>query len=148
MFEKILVPVDGSKASNRAVEVAVDLARRYQSSIFLLHVIRNLSLPQEILEMMAKGEITESRQELLEDSAQLILENAKEKFAEAGIGAVKSEYVLGPPATTIHNYARDQEVDLIILGHRGVSSENDALLGGVARKLTNISTITCLIVKD
>jgi len=147
MFDKILVAVDGSRYSNHAVEVAADLARRYQSSVFLLHVIRNLSLPQEILDMMARGEVTESRMELLQDSAEIILENAKEKFDQAGLTDIKTEYLIGSPASTIVDYAEKNEVNLIVIGQRGVSSEGDTILGGVARKLTNISRISCLIIK-
>lgn len=147
MFNKILVPVDGSRYANQAVEVAVDLAQRYQASVFLLHVIRNLSLPQEILEMMARGEVTQSRQELLEDSAQIILENAKAKFDAAGHSDVKSAYLVGSPAKSVVAYAEENGIDLIVIGHRGVSSEGDELLGGMARKLTNISKISCLVVK-
>ena len=147
MFEKILVAVDGSRYSNRAVEAAVDLAKRYQSSVLLLHVIRNLSLPKEILDMMARGEVTQSRMELLQDSAEIILENAVEKFNQVGLSDVKSDYIIGSPADTIVNYAEENEVNLIVIGQRGVSSEGDAILGGVARRLTNISKISCLIIK-
>jgi nucleotide-binding universal stress UspA family protein len=147
MFKKILVAVDGSKYSNHAVEVAVDLAKRYQTAVLLLHVIRNLSLPEEILEMMARGEVTESRLELLQDSAEIILDNAREKFVQAGLPVEKSEFIIGPPASTIAAYGEENGADLIILGHRGISSEGEELLGGVARKLTNISRISCLVVK-
>lgn len=147
MFKRLLVPVDGSVFANRAVEVAVDLARQYQASVWLLHVIRHLSLPAEILAMISAGEVTESRQEILEDSAEIILENAKKKFVEAGIVNVKTEYVFGTPSKKITEYAQANDIDLIIIGQRGVSSEHEDMLGGVARKLTNIAKTTCLIVK-
>ncbi len=145
MFKTILVPVDGSAHSNRAVEVAVDIARRYGASVLLLHVIRNLSLPREILEMMARGEVTESRMELLQNSAEIILENAQEKFTQAGITDVKTEYRIGGPAKTIAAYAEEHGADLIIIGQRGISSEVEQL-GGVARKLVNMTNVSCLIV--
>lgn len=147
MFKKILVAVDGSKTSNRAVVVAVDLAKCYQSEIFLLHVIRNLSLPREILQMIAAGEITQSRRELLEDSADMMLDNAKEEFAKAGITNVHAEYTTGDPSNEIRDYIIAKEIDLLILGDRGFGDQ-DNMLGGVARKITNISPVSCLIVKD
>ena len=145
MFKKILVGVDGSRQSNRAVEVAADLAQRYQAAVLLLHVIRNLSLPPEILEMIARGEVTASRMELLQDSAEIILENAREKFAQAGVADIQTEYRIGSPAATIVEYAQEKGVDLIVIGKRGISSDVD-MLGGVARKLVNITPISCLIV--
>ncbi len=147
MVKKILVPVDGSAYSNRAVEVAADLAKQYQSAVLIVHVIRNLSLPREILAMMAKGEFTESRLELLQDSADMMLENATRKFQEVGIADIKSEYFEGDPASKIAKYAEQNGADLIVMGGRGISSEEDSLLGGMARKLTNISKISCLVVK-
>ncbi len=145
MFKKILVGVDGSRQSNRAVEAGADLAQRYGASVWLLHVIRNLSLPPEILDMIARGEVTQSRMELLEDSAEIILENAREKFTQAGVTDVTTEYRIGSPAATLVAYAQEKGVDLIVIGKRGVSSDVD-MLGGVARKLVNIAPISCLIV--
>ena len=145
MFKKILVGVDGSRQSNRAVEAAAELAQRYEASVWLLHVIRNLSLPPEILDMIARGEVTASRMELLQDSAEIILENAREKFTQAGVSDVTTEYRIGNPAATLVAYAEEKGVNLIIIGKRGISSDVD-MLGGVARKLVNITPISCLIV--
>jgi nucleotide-binding universal stress UspA family protein len=144
MFAKILVPVDGSKHARCAVEMAVELARCHGSSVFLLHVIRDLSLPPEILEMIHSGEVTESRLEILQDSAEIILDNARKKFDEVGITTVKGEYILGDPASKILEYAGENGIDLIVLGHRGLGPTR-GLLGGVARKLVNMTTTSILI---
>jgi nucleotide-binding universal stress UspA family protein len=144
MFEEILVPVDGSKLARCAIEMAVELAKCHGSFVFLLHVIRDLSLPEEILVMIRSGEVTESRMEILQDSAEIILENAREKFEDAGLTAVKSEYVLGDPAAKILEYAGQNGVDLIVIGHRGLGP-TPGLLGGVARKLVNMTDVSVLI---
>lgn len=147
MFEKILVPVDGSKHARYAIETAVELAKCHGSLVFLLHVIRDLSLPEEIMSMIKAGEVTQSRMEILQDSAEIILENAAAKFKEAGIADVRGEYVLGDPASQILVYAQDKNVDLIVLGHRGLGP-TEGLLGGVARKLVNRTPISVLIVTE
>jgi len=144
MFEKILVPVDGSPYARRAVAMAADLAHCHGSTVFLLHVIRDLSLPQEILSMIRSGEITESRFEILEDSAEIILDNARQQLAAAGLADFQSEYVLGDPATRILEYAQQIGADLVVIGHRGLGP-SDGLLGGVARKIVNRTTISVLI---
>jgi nucleotide-binding universal stress UspA family protein len=145
MFRKMLVPVDGSPHSKRAVEAAIDLARRLQASVYLLHVIRNLSLPVEIMEMIVAGEITESRSEILQNSAQIILDNSRRSFEEAGLTEITVDYVIGDPAYKILEYAEENGVDLIVIGHRGLGPHN-GLLGGVSRKLLNMTTISCLVV--
>ncbi len=146
MFERLLVPVDGSMNSSRAIDVAIDLARRYQASIYLLHVIRDFALPKEIVDMIRAGEITQSRREILEDSADIILSNAVEKFDAAGLSNVTSEFVTGDPASRIVEYAEQRGVDLIIIGYQGLGPHG-GLLGSVARKLTNMSTTSCLVVR-
>jgi nucleotide-binding universal stress UspA family protein len=144
MFQRILVPVDGSPYAKNAVGMAAELAKCHGSSVFLLHVIRDLVLPKEIVEMIKAGEITESRMQILQDSADIILSNAGEEFEQAGISDVKRDCLLGDPAATILEYAEKNSIDLIVLGHRGLGPTR-GLLGGVARKLVNMTTISCLI---
>jgi nucleotide-binding universal stress UspA family protein len=146
MFKKILVAVDGSRHSSRAVDAAIDLAKCLPVSFVLLHVIRDLSLPKEILEMMARGEVTESRLELLQDSAEIILDNAREKLEAAGVSDVRSEIVMGDPAYGIADYAENNGVDLILIGFRGLNTRGD-MLGSVVRKLLHVTKVSCLVVR-
>lgn len=147
MFKKILIAVDGSSHSKRAVDVAIDLTKRYRASVILLHVIRNLSLPKEILEMISSGEVNSSRIEILQDSAEIILGDAKEKFQEAGLldVDVSTEFVIGDPAYKIVNCAAQSGADLILIGQRGIGPRGE-LLGSVARKLLNLIDVPCLVV--
>jgi nucleotide-binding universal stress UspA family protein len=145
MFKKLVVPVDGSPYANRAVDMAIGLAKCFGGSIMLVHVIRDLSLPREILEMIAAGEITAGRLQLLKDSAAIILDNAAERCRQGGITDVTRECLMGDPANKILEYAAQNGVDLIILGQRGLQPHSD-LLGSVARKLVNTTTIPCLVV--
>ncbi|MEJ2208059.1 MAG: universal stress protein [Anaerolineae bacterium] len=145
MFKKLLVPVDGSAHSTRAVKAAGELADCCGASICLLHVIRDLSLPKEILSMMAAGEVTASRMQILQDSADIILDNARTKIEAAGVEEVTTQCLMGDPATKILEYAAEQGVDVIVLGLRGLGPNPD-LLGGVARKIVNRTTVSCLVV--
>jgi nucleotide-binding universal stress UspA family protein len=144
MFERILVPVDGSEYATRAVGVAAELAKHHGSSVFLLHVIRDLALPKEIMAMIEAGEVTASRMQILQDSADIILTNAKEEFERAGISRITRECLLGDPPSKILEYAEENGIDLIVLGHRGLGPTR-GFLGGVARKLVNVTTISVLI---
>ena len=145
MYKKLLIPVDGSPHSNRAVEAAGRLAECCDASVYLVHVIRDLSLPKEILQMMAAGEVTASRMQILQDSAEIILENAQKKLQAAGITDVESEILFGDPASLILTAAQERGTDLIVLGHRGLAP-SETLLGGVTRKILNRTTISCLVV--
>ena len=146
MIDKILVPVDGSAHARRALSMAATLARGQHADILLLHVIRNLALPKEILGMIASGEVTESRQELLEDSAQIILENAAEVLREAGVEPLNMTYEYGSPAATIVAYAQEHQANLIVLGAQGLHPD-EYNLGATARKVIDRSPISCLLVR-
>jgi nucleotide-binding universal stress UspA family protein len=145
MFKRILVPIDGSRHSSRAIAAAADVAKHHDASVFLLHVIRNMALPKEVLAMIRAGEVTQSRMEILEDSAEIFLDNAREKLEQAGISSTERAYLIGDEATTIADYAERNGIDLIVLGHRGLNPGGE-LLGSVARKLLNSTDITCLVV--
>jgi len=144
VFKRLLVPVDGSPHAKRAVNAAADLAVGREARIYLLHVIRDLSLPKEILQMIAAGEVTESRMEILQDSAEIILDNARDQLEQAGLSDVRSDYIMGDPASKILEYAERNGVDLIVIGHRGLGPRG-GLLGSVARKLVNMTTVSVLV---
>lgn len=145
MIGRILVPVDGSRFATHAVKAARDIATKYKAPILLLHVIRDMSLPKEILDMIAAGEVTASRQEILEDSARIILEDASALVDGAGIPEVRCEHVFGDPASRIVEYAERNEADLIVIGHRGLAP-GGGLLGSVSRKVLSLTEIACLII--
>jgi nucleotide-binding universal stress UspA family protein len=145
MIERILVPVDGSRHANRAVETAAGVAQKFGASVYLLHVIRNLSLPREILSMIASGEVTASRMEILEDSAEIILSNAREKLEEESVTVEQHAYVVGDPAIKIVEFSDQHEIDLIVLGHRGLNPEG-GLLGSVTQKVLGLTDSPCLVI--
>lgn len=145
MFKTILVPVDGSANARRAVEAAAELVKCHRASVILLHVIPDEPLPKELMKMIASGEINESHMGLLRDSAEIILQEAKETLRAAGVMEDKCEYILGDPASQIIEYAQTNEVDLIVIGHRGLGAQLN-MLGSVTRKLINITKISCLII--
>jgi nucleotide-binding universal stress UspA family protein len=145
MFETLLVPVDGSPHSDRAVRMAGELAKCHNSSVVLLHAIKDLTLPKEITDMIYSGEITASRAQILQDSADLILDKARKQLEGAGLANVETVCEWGDPVSVILDYARDHGVALIVLGHRGLGPHG-GLLGSVARKLVNMTDISCLVV--
>jgi len=145
MFKTILVAVDGSSNSQRAVRAAAELGKCHGAALILLHVIPDEPLPRELAKMIASGEITASHMALLKDSAEIILQEAQEVLRAAGVTEDKSEYIHGDPAFQIIEYAQANQVDLIVIGHRGLGAQI-TMLGSVTRKLVNITRISCLII--
>ena len=78
-------------------------------------------------------------------SAELILHNARRHCEKAGYTRVETDFVTGDPARKILEYADMHHAGLIVIGHRGLDSQSD-MLGSVARKLINMTHLSCLIV--
>jgi nucleotide-binding universal stress UspA family protein len=146
VIRNILVTVDGSDASARAVGVASELAARLEATLLVLHVIRDMALPKELSDMLKAEEATGSRLEILRDSARIILERAGKQAAEAGVKRVETEFLQGDPANTIMAFANEHQADIIVMGTRGLGQVESMLLGSVSRKVSNLSRISCLIV--
>ena len=112
MFKKLLVAVDGSSHSIKAVKVAAELAYQLKSCIVILHVIRDLPLPKEIQEMIQDGEVTESRLEILKTSAEIIFERARKIAGEEGVTQIETEIREGDPATEIVAAAQNHPMQI------------------------------------
>ena len=147
MFKKLLVAVDGSSHSIKAVKVAAELAHQLKSCIVILHVIRDLPLPKEIQEMIQDGEVTESRLEILKTSAEIIFESARKIAGEEGVTQIETEISEGDPATEIVAAAQNHHADPIIMGTQGLSELKSMFMGSVTRKVNNLSPIHFLTVK-
>ncbi len=135
MFERILVPVDFSEFSEGTVRAACELARRFKSEIHLLHVIPTLDYfaPYESFVPVANLEAVQKDVEA-EVYAGLA---ALARFAEEV--AVEKAIRQGTAFVEIIEYARGENIDLIVMATHGRSGIEQALLGSVAEKVVRRS---------
>ena len=147
MIEKILVATDGSAASNRAVDLAADMAARYDASVVLIHVIRSMQVPPDLEKLARIEHIGTHRQDVLEFVAQKILDEALARARRTGLRKARTTIAQGDPATALLRYARRIKADLVVMGTRGLGKVEGMLLGSVSRKVVNTSDINCLVVR-
>ena len=147
MMKAILVATDASAASNRAVDLAADLANKYDASLNILHVIRDMQLPPELRNMAEVEKIQGARTDVLRFVANKILNDARERAKKQGAKKILTTTGEGDPATAVLDHAKEKGVDLIVLGTRGLGQVKGMLLGSVSRKVANLSGINCLIIK-
>jgi len=152
MINRILVATDASAASNRALEMAVQFARQHDAELLLVHVIRDMQIPFEIkeipeLELNKFEAFSDAREEVMRKIAEAVLKNAKEKALNAGAIKVKTAIGTGDPANSILGFAKRREVDLIVMGTRGLGKLKGTILGSVSRKVTNNAETSCLTVR-
>lgn len=128
MFKRILIPLDGSERAERALPVAALLARASGGSIALLRI--------------ATGALDAARARAADYLAQIA---ASPELAGISVHAhVRS----GAPAQRILEVAREQQVDLIILGSHGETGLKRWVLGSVAQHVTRQSSAPVLVLHE
>ena len=152
MINKILVATDASAASNRALEMAAQLAAQHDAELSIIHVIRDMQIPFEIkeipeLESQQIESFNEAREKIMRKIAENVLKVAREKVEKNGVKEVHTTIGTGDPATSILDFAKRREIDMIVIGTRGLGKLKGTLLGSVSRKVTNNAETSCLIVR-
>ena len=146
MFKRILVAVDGSKASLRALKRAVELQKLTDAEIFILCVYKHHSLFEASLSIGRPAEM-EISDKVLEEYATSVVNHAKDMALKAGASKVRGFVKGGRPSKTIIKFAHQKGADLIVLGNRGTHSDKDvALLGSVSHRVTSHADCPVLIV--
>lgn len=137
---KILVPVDGSKPSLKAVQLLVEHCDWYreQPQIELLAV----HLPVPKVAHTNKAQLERYYQE----EGQTMLTAAKKKLDGAGI-ACATRILVGPVAETIVKHAKAKGFEMIYIGTRGMGALGQALLGSTATKVVHIAETPVLLVR-
>jgi len=148
MIKKILLATDGSANSRKALGFAVDMASRYDAELHVLHVIQNMEVPLEVLEYISAEEIEDSPASFyLEKIGKKIIKQSENECKINGCENVYTIVLRGDPADMIIEVAKDKQMDLIVLGSRGLRGVKGRLLGSVSRKVSHASEVSCLIVK-
>jgi nucleotide-binding universal stress UspA family protein len=148
MLKKFLLATDGSAGSRKALAFAVEMASRYDSQLYVLHVIPNMEIPVEVLEYYSAEDIDDPPASFfLEKIGQKIVQQSENECKMTGCENVHTIVLRGDPADMIIEFAKDKQMDLIILGSRGFRGIKGRLLGSVSRKVSHASKCSCLIVK-
>jgi nucleotide-binding universal stress UspA family protein len=139
MIKHILIAHDGSEEARRAVEAGTDLALRYAARATLLTVIQHPAYAATI------GEVQEAdaeRRELVNRIQREAIEFARMRGLD-----VEAAIVSGHPAEAIVDYAQRHTVDLIVMGHRGMSDMRRFLVGSVTDRVVDHAPCMVLVVR-
>lgn len=142
-FDAILIPTDFSDTSESVVDYGCTLARQFKSRVHLLHVVENPHL--------GPGGAT------LWNYSLPVLTERLEREAEGRMAALASRYEpglviersarVGEPWVEIVDYARDNRVDLIVMGTHGHGAVTQMLLGSVAERVVQQAPCPVLTVR-
>lgn len=141
-IRKILVPLDFSALSKEALPWAIDLARRHDASITLVHVYQPISfaLPEGYV-LPAPSALAD-----LEVSLGKSLDDARRDVEKSGL-RVDTKIVQGVPFAEIVRLAREGSYDLVVLSTHGRTGIRHALLGSVAEKVVRKAQCPVLTVR-
>ena len=137
---KILVAVDGSKPSLKAVQLLIDHADWYRSRPEVELVTVHLPVPK--VASLPKSQLDKYYAE----EGEGMLAPAKKKLEAAGI-AYQARVLVGPVAETLVKHAKEKRCDVIYIGTRGMSELGAALVGSTATKVLHLSDTPVLLVK-
>ncbi len=147
MIKKILVATDASAASNRAVSMAAYMAACHEAELLILHVIRDMQLPTMLKKAPELEEFVNKREDILRQVAETILHEAEVRARKDGATRVQTAIGSGDPASSIIGFTKRRNIDIIVVGTRGLGKVKELLLGSVSRKITNKAEANCLIVR-
>jgi nucleotide-binding universal stress UspA family protein len=136
---KILVPVDGSPYSLKAVESACDLAKAQPPAEVVL-----LAVTPDLLDLEDEGHYVADK---LRRQAEGALTLAKTKAQEKGISATSLLATGVSVAEEICQVAKDQKANLVVIGSRGLGAKTRFFLGGTASKVVTYCPCSVLVVK-
>lgn len=131
MISKIVVPIDGSKVSQKAAKYAVELAKQTGASLRLLSVIDNrFIISQAVSASATPTHLKEAVEDYLKQSVQFATD-AIAKLCERNRIQCKAIIRTGHPVEEIVNEATKTKADLIVMGSHGKSALKAAVLGSV-----------------
>lgn len=135
--DRILVAVDGSRSSDKAVQLAAGMAKSLGAELTVLHVVPIEEMPTIIAE-------TEDRER--EEKGQMILADAMKL---AGLEGVSAKFVLrkGHPADQILRYASSYNPQLIVTGSRGMTGAKGVLMGSVSMAVSRRARCSVVIAR-
>ena len=138
MIDTVVVATDGSASVQRAVDVALDLATRFDAEVHALYVIDESEVDG------SPEELREELRDALEEKGQDALDAVRERTDRELVTDVRE----GRPAVEISNYAREVEADVVATGTRGRHGEHRFLLGSVAERVVRSCPVPVLSVRQ
>lgn len=138
MFETVVIATDGSESVERAVDVALDLARRFDASVHALYIVDSTEVDS------SPETLREDLHEALETAGEDALDAVKSRSDREVVTAVRE----GRPAAEIESYAREVDADVVATGTRGRHGEHRFLIGSVAERIVRTCPVPVLTVRQ
>jgi len=149
LIRNVLVAVDGSENSDRALDFALDLAEKYGAAVTVLNVTESPAMGAVPLEPTTiSGEsmvvFAKDLRRFHEEVLSKAVAHAREAKPDV---AVSSKLREGDPALEIVAVAKADGFDVVVVGHRGLSRVRELFLGNISEKVAHLATCPVIIVR-
>lgn len=152
-MNKVLIAVDGTKASTAVLSTFYNLVSRPES-VILLHV-EKLEGRSAMIDMLGDAEMSTLKESLsgtdhkdaLDEKAEKILNYYKRELESSGTASITTEIRAGHPCDEILKVAAEENVDLILLGNSSRKGLNRIIAGSVAREVQKHTNVPVLVAK-
>ncbi|SNR30611.1 universal stress protein [Halorubrum vacuolatum] len=144
MYDRILIPTDGSEGVDRAVDHAIDAADRYDATLHVLYVVDS-----DIVNAYSGDEYVdeaEGAESTLEENGRRAVETVAEQAAAAGVEATTA-IVYGVPHEEVLRYIDKEDIDLTVMGSKNRPGDYRRMLGSVTERVSRLSAAPVSIVK-
>jgi nucleotide-binding universal stress UspA family protein len=140
VFTKILVAVDGSENSEKALDTAINLAAELKDQLLIVTAV-------DISHLYGEGVVVpQESMDSVYSKAHEILNKAKSKAENEKVSCI-TEVLEGEPSRSILDYSTTNGAGLIVTGSRGLSAAKRIFLGSVSTRIVQESSIPVLVVK-
>ncbi len=176
-MKKILVAIDGSDQSFKALDLACDLANLYAAELMAVHVVSENPMSaneRKLAETEYREDIKKTLKDISETLVELrvpfdvgrvlagysnidyrirqiiggkMLKSAESKAEEKGVDRFVAKVTEGDPVEKLLELADEENVDTILLGSRGLGDFQGLLLGSVSHKISHMAKCTCITVR-
>jgi nucleotide-binding universal stress UspA family protein len=141
LFTNILVPVDGSDNSYRALDAALLLSEKLSSNITVIHVMEQFPITH-----IGSEKLLSEVLEAYKKENQIILSKCSEIATQKGL-TIKTLLLQGNPASVILDYSKKEKFDLLIMGTRGLGKFKELILGSVSGKIVHHSPCAVMLIR-
>lgn len=138
MYDRILLPTDGSQGNSRAVEQAMELAAQSDAQLHVLFVVEDIPYAPEMMDGQVEARLREIGEEAISD--------IRQRADDADV-AVETVIEDGTPHQSILEYAEEAGMDLIVMGTHGRSGLDRYLLGSVTERVVRGADTPVLTVR-
>ena len=146
MENRILVAIDGSEYSSKALDFACVMAHKFEGELHIIHVPQGAAADR-VMVLGGAAVMIHASQDEIEAAGKKLIDSAVEIARAANVGKISTEVRSGDPAKEILASAVENNADYIVVGSRGLGDFGGLLLGSVSHKVNHSAPCTCITVR-